>query len=57
MKNIYLAFCSVIPWGLEPYQRNRNPSFYPLNYGTKCVAKIIKKRKGEPCPPLFFRIN
>jgi len=28
-----------------------------LNYGTKCVAKIIKKRKGEPCPPLFFRIN
>ena len=55
MKSIYLAFCSVIPWGLEP--QSKEPEFYPLNYGTKCVAKRIKKRKGEPCPPLFFRIN
>lgn len=56
MKSIYLAFCSVIPWGLEPQSKEPESFILPLNYGTKCVAKIIKKKKGNHVPLYFLEL-
>ena len=30
-------------WESNPYRRNRNPVFYPLNYG--CLIKLMQKYK------------
>lgn len=57
MKSIYLAFCSVIPWGLEPQSKEPESFILSIELRNQMRCKDNKKRKGEPCPPLFFRIN
>ncbi len=54
---IYLAFCSVIPWGLEPQSKEPESFILSIELRNQMRCKDNKKRKGEPCPPLFFRIN
>lgn len=54
---IYLAFCSVIPWGLEPQSKEPESFILSIELRNQMRCKDNKKKEREPCPPLFFRIN
>lgn len=56
MKSIYLAFCSVIPWGLEPQSKEPESFILSIELRNQMRCKDNKKKEREPCPPLFFRI-
>ena len=42
MFNLLRGFSEYPRRESNPNRRNRNPKFYPLNYGNKCTAKVSK---------------
>ena len=53
---IYLAFCSVIPWGLEPQSKEPESFILSIELRNHCDCKNNNfTRKKGILDPLFFR--
>ena len=44
MKSIYLAFCSVIPWGLEPQSKEPESFILSIELRNQMRCKDNKKK-------------
>ena len=60
MKSIYLAFCSVIPWGLEP--QSKEPESFILSIELRNQMRCKDKKTiqiaqpfGAPCAKKMMR--
>ena len=51
---IYLAFCSVIPWGLEPQSKEPESFILSIELRNQMRCKDNKKIKGNISSLLFF---
>lgn len=54
MKNIYLAFCSVIPWGLEPQSKEPESFILSIELRNQMRCKDNKKKEKGNHVPLYF---
>ena len=54
MKNIYLAFCSVIPWGLEPQSKEPESFILSIELRNQMRSKDNKKKKRGTMSPFIF---
>ena len=51
---IYLAFCSVIPWGLEPQSKEPESFILSIELRNQMRCKDNKKKKRGNYVPLYF---
>ena len=51
MKSIYLAFCSVIPWGLEPQSKEPESFILSIELRNQMRCKDNKKKKRGTMSP------
>ena len=56
MKNIYLAFCSVIPWGLEPQSKEPESFILSIELRNQMRCKDTKKKRGNHVPLYFLEL-
>ena len=54
MKSIYLAFCSVIPWGLEPQSKEPESYILSIELRNQMRCKDNKKKKRGTMSPFIF---
>ena len=54
MKNIYLAFCSVIPWRLEPQSKEPESFILSIELRNQMRGKDNKKKKRGTMSPFIF---
>lgn len=51
---IYLAFCSVIPWGLEPQSKEPESFILSIELRNQMRCKDNKKKEKGNHVPLYF---
>lgn len=54
MKSIYLAFYSVIPWGLEPQSKEPESFILSIELRNQMRCKDNKKKKRGTMYPFIF---